>query len=291
VSLDVLENTIHGKNEAPRHTSQTDEKRPYHNSQATLVGHLGRNLEWGVDGRDWRSNSEESWFFSASAGIGSDPLAGRGKLLQREERGRALRSRLRWTYGPIQLGGGVTTGYRRIIVTPPGLDDLTSFNYFRNTTVYRANADSIALPDSVVYNRSDERTWDAGGGLAVRLPGGRGLLAVEYHRLRDLLEQTAAGAGPLGRSWDLRTGLEYKCSPIVTGRVGYVYRKDDRDSFTKQNEYLGNTVTLGLGLRPVGANWTVEAGYAVEWLQADFGLTTEPHASRQQLASMLRWAF
>ena len=290
-NMDVVENNIHGTNESARRTAQNDEKRPYHTSQATMVGRLGRSLEWGVDGRDWRSRSEESWFFSISAGVGADPLVGRGKLLQREERGRALRTRLRWTHGPFELGGGLATGYRRVTVTPPGLEDLTSFNYFRNTVTYRVNADSLALPDSVVFNQSEERTWEAGGGLAIRLPGGRGSWGAEYHRLQGLTEQTMSGKGPLRKGWDLRTGLEYRCTQVLKGRVGYAYRWEDRDDYTRQNEDLASTLTLGLGLRPVGTAWNFEVGYAIEWLRADYGTPAEPRACRQQLASMVRWAF
>ena len=313
VSTDIVQNSIQGKNESARRTAENREERPYHTSQATLVGRLGRSLEWGVDGRDWRSRSEESWFFSISAGIGADPLVGRGKLLEREERGRALRTRLRWTRGPFELGGGLATGYRRTMVTPPGLDDRTSFNHFRNIVTYRSNADSLMLPDSVVFNQSEERTWEAGGGLAMRLPGGRGSWGVEYHQVQGLAEQSLLktqslleqslleilgmdglkmrGPGPLRKGWDLRTGLEYRCTQAMIGRIGYVYRWEDRDEYIRQNEELSHTMTLGLGIRPAGATWTFEAGYAIEWLQADYGTPAAPRASRQQLASMVRWAF
>jgi len=172
---------------------------------------------------------------------------------------------------------------------PPGLDDLTSFNHFRNTISYRPNADSLALPDSAVFNQSEERTWEVGGGLAMRLPGARGSWGVEYRRLQGLVEQTVSGQGPLRKGWDLRTGIEYRCTPAMTGRIGYAHRWEDRDDYTRQNEYLANIVTLGLGLRPTGATWTFEVGYAIEWLQADYGTPTEPRSSRQQLASMVRW--
>jgi hypothetical protein len=302
VSMDIVQNRIVGKNESPRRVEQNDEKRPYSTTQATLVGRLGRSLEWGVDGRDWRSQSEERWFFSISAGIGGDALVGRGKFLEREERGQALRTRLRWTRGPFELGGGLVAGYRRIIIVPPGLEDVTSFNHFRNTTSYRSNADSLVLADSVVFNRSEERTWEAGGGVAMQLPGKRGSLGVEYRRRWGLLEQSLlksldtdllkmSGRGPRWKGWDLRTGLEYRCNQVLTGRVGYAYRWEDQDDYTQQNEYLANTVTLGLGLRPAGAFWTFEAGYAIEWRQADYGSPAEPRSSRQQLASMVRWAF
>jgi hypothetical protein len=291
VTMDIIQNAIKGTNDAPRRHAQNEEKRPYRTSQATLVGHLGRALEWGVDGRDWRSQSEENWFFSTSAGVGADPLVGRGKFLEREERGRALRTRLRWKSGPFELGGGLATGYRKIVITPPGIEDLTSFNYFRNTVAYRTNADTLAFPDSVVFNQSEERTWEGGGGLAMRLPGARGSWGVEYHRLQGLTEQTASGQGPLRKAWDVRTGLEYRCTPVMTGRVGYAYRRDDLDDYTRQNEYLAHTMTLGLGLRPAGAKWSFDAGYAIEWRQADYEAPGALRSSRQQLASMVRWTF
>jgi hypothetical protein len=291
VCMDIVQNSIVGKNESARRVEQNDEKRPYNTTQVTLVGRVGRSLEWGVDGRDWRSQSEERWFFSTSAGVGGDPLVGRGKFLEREERGTALRTRLRWTRGAFEVGGGLATGYRRIIVVPPGLEDLTSFNHFRNTTSYRSNADSLVLPDSVVFNRSEERTWTAGGGVAMKLPDNRGSLGVEYRRVQDQLDQTVSAHGPVRKGWDLRTGLEYRCNEAVNGRVGYAYRWEDQDDLTLQNEYLANILTLGLGLRPAGASWTFDVGYAIEWRQADFGTPAEPRSSRQQLASMLRWAF
>ena len=292
VNMGIVQSSIQGKNESARHFAQVDEDRPYQNSQATLVGCLGRSLEWGVDGRDWRSRSDERWYFSTSAGAGTDPLVGGpGELLLREERGQALHTRLRWTRGPFELGAGLATGYHKIIITPPSIGDLTSFNHFRNTTYYRPNADSLVLPDSVVFNQSEERTWEAGGGLTMRLPGARGLWGVEYHRLQGLMEQTLSGQGPLRKGWDLRTGLEYRCTQAMTGRVGYVYRREDEDDYIQQNEYLANTMTLGLGLRPAGATWTFEAGYAIEWRQPDYGTSADPRSSRQQLASMVRWAF
>jgi hypothetical protein len=291
VSMDIVQNTIRGKNESARRFAQTDEKRPCRSSQATLVGRLGRSLEWGVDGRDWRSQSDERWLFSISAGVGAAPLMGQGALRSREESGQALRTRLRWTRGPFELGAGLATGYRRLTITPPDIADLTSFNYFRNASSYRLNADSLVFADSVVFNQSEERTWEAGGGLAMRLPGARGTWGLEYHRLQGLTEQTLSGRGPLWKGWDLRTGIEYRCSQAMTARVGYVYRWEDENDYIQQDEYLANTLTLGLGLRPAGASWTFESGYAVGWRQADYGNSTDPRSSRQQLASMVRWTF
>jgi hypothetical protein len=77
----------------------------------------------------------------------------------------------------------------------------------------------------------------------------------------------------------------------MNGRVGYVYRWEDENEYLRQDEYLANAVTLGLGLRPTGASWTLDVGYAVEWRRADYGSLADPHSSRQQLASMVRWTF
>jgi hypothetical protein len=308
VNMDVVQNTIKGSNDAARHSGSSDEKRPYRNGQATLVGRFGRDLEWGVDGREWSSHSEQHWFFSVSAGVGADPLTGRGKLLERDETGRSLRTRLRWTRGPFQLGGGVTTGYQRLVITPPGLGDLTSFNYFRNTASHRINADSLVFPDSVNLMHEEQRSWEAGAGISMRLPHDRGTVGVEFHRLRGLrnadlsthaeldpsgatIYTMASQSGPLRRGWDVRTGLEYRLTSVLTGRAGYRYRREDQDVLTQQNEYLGNSMTLGFGLRPSAASWVVETGYAIEWQSADFGSPAVPRASRQQLASLIRWVF
>jgi len=291
LTVDQVQNTISGANEGKRHVSRTDEKRPYRRGQIAMVGRVGPALEWGVDGRNWSSSSEEHWYFTISAGGGVEPLMGRGKLLERDEHGRALRARVRWTRGPVELGGGVVTDYRKIDITPPLAEDLTSLNHFLNTITYRLGADSLVLPDSVSRWESEQRSWDAGGGLAVRVPGNRGLWGVEYRRHRSMTEQTTSGQGPLRRGWDLRTGLDYQCTPVMAGRVGYAYRWDDLDVLTEQNEYLGHVLTLGLGIRPAGASWILDMGYAVEWQRADFGGPMATKSCRQQLASMLRWAF
>ena len=152
LAVDRVEHDIEGRNEAYRHTSETREKRPYAQGQITLVGRLA-GLQWGVDGREWRSASEQSWYFTTSSGPGADPLTGRGKLLEREEDGQGLRARLRWARGPLELGGGVATRYQKITITPPLVEDLTSFNYFLNVVSLKQSADSLSLPDSVVRRR------------------------------------------------------------------------------------------------------------------------------------------
>jgi len=291
VVMDQFQNNIEGTCDAPRHSSHMQEKRPYSKEQLSVVGRLGRELEWGGDVRRWRSSSEETWFFSISAGVGANPLVGRGKLLERNEFGTAFRWRLRWKRGPFELGGGLGTGYRRVAVTPPAIDDRTSFNYFRNTAYYYPNADSLVLPDSVSYNQTFEHTWEAGGGLAYRLPGRGGLWGVEFHQRQYQLKQTRSGKGPHRKGWDVRTGFEYPCTSVMSGSIGYVYRWEDQDELTLGNEYVGHSVTLGVGLRPTGASWVIQTGYAVEWRATDYGDPTKPRSGSQQLASMIRWSF
>ncbi len=306
-ALDIVQDEIKGTNGAPRHASEVHEGRPFTIGQLTFVGHVGRELEWGLDGRGWRSRSVPGWNFSVSAGIGGIPLVGAGELLERKEEGTALRSRLRWTHGMFELGGGLTTGYRKVTITPPALGNASSFNHFRDMLAYWQNADSLVVPDSVVASVTAERNWEAGLGMTVRALRDRALWGLEYHRRRDIADQTlydqvlsSAGTtvlapsndshGPLHSGWDVRTGLEYRVNEILTARVGYMRTWEDRDEYIAQNEYYGNTMTLGLGLKP-GASWSFDAGYAVQWQRADFGSPMEPRGSRQQLASMVHWGF
>jgi len=308
VAFDAVENKIKASSEGPRRASRTHENRSYTTGQWTVVARPIGGISWGLDARGWRSHSIPGWDFSVSAGIGAEPLVGRGELLDREEEGTALRTRVRWTYGRFELGGGLSTGYRKITITPPDLGNFTSFNYFRDILIYRQNADSLALPDSVSASETSERTWEAGAGLTMRLPGERGTWGVEFHRRRGITDRllsdqvpgssgatvlvpSFSGHGPLHRGWDVRTGLEYRCTPAMTGRLGYIYRWDDRDAYTEQNEYLGHSMTLGLGFKPAGATWTFDVGYAVAWQRADFGSPARVRENRQQLVSLIRWAF
>lgn len=282
---------IKGTNDGFRYSSETRERRPLGLGQASLIGRIGDHLEWGADGRGWTSSSQQNWVFTTSAGLQAIPLNGRGKLLERSEKGTTMRTRLRWVQGPVEFGAGLNTGYRQIIITPPAASDPTSFNDFRSAVYYRVNADTLVLADSVSANRSDERDWEAVAGVSWQLPNRRGVVGAEFHRSRDQLDQTASGAGPRRVRWDLRAGLEYRYNPVLAGRAGYIYSWDDRDDYTKQNEFVGQTLTLGAGFRPTAATWSLETGYAVEWLQPDFGDPTGARSSRQQLAAQVRWTF
>ncbi len=99
------------------------------------------------------------------------------------------------------------------------------------------------------------------------------------------------GNGPKRIDWDFRGGLEYKCNPVVTGRLGYVYRSLDQDDLTRSNEWVGHTGTLGFGLHPSGTSWVIEAGYALQLNHADYGDPALPHGNRQSLSTQVRWDF
>lgn len=279
-----------GENTGPRHAAQVRENRPYTIGQASLVGRLGPGIEWGADGRVWSSSSEETWAISISTGSGAIPFAGRGKLAEREEEGSRLRTRARWQIGALELGGALSTYYRKTTIDAPASDDLTSFNYFRNTTVGNSNADSLVFPDSVSHGVAEDQVWEAVGGASWQVRP-RFVIGGEFHVYERSFDETTSGHGPVRKSWDARGGIELPCTETLTGRVGYIYRSFDEDDLTVQNEFISNSITVGAGLKPPGTTWSFEAGYAFEWLQPDFGDPSERREGRQQLAAQIRWAF
>ena len=282
-------------NQGDRYYSETREQlvghRPFPVGQATLIGHAGQHLEWGWDGQIWNARSEQHWVFTISSGIGQNPFSGRGTLARREERGSEVRTRVRWTQGPLEIGGGLSTGFLQNVIAPPAASDPSSFNQFLYALYRRPNADSLAIPDSVSNQRSERRAWQAAGGVALRLPGRRGLLGVEYHKSQAELTQAPGGLGPRQVTWDVRAGLEYRCTPVLMGRAGYIYGSQDADELTRNNETVSHTGTVGFSVQPQGAIWSFDVGYGLEWWRADYGDPGLPRASRQQVASQLRWAF
>lgn len=290
VSFDYTTNDIEGTNEGSRYAGETIETRPYRRGQASMVGKWA-DLAYGADVRGWKAASEQEWVFTISAGAGANPLAGRGKLLERREEGTSLRTRARWTLGDLEIGAGYATFYRQVEVLAPSPFDETSLNDFIAKVFYTAGADTLVLPDSVSSGTREERAWDAGGGASWRLPGGRGLVGVEGHYRRKIFSDDVAGIGPKRFGWDVRAGIEYPVVPALDIRAGYIRRWEDRDDFTELNEYLSNAATFGIGLHPEGSLWSVDSGYVFEWTQADFGDPGRPRESRQQLALLLRWAF
>ena len=289
VGLDETGHLIKGQNEGGRYDSETRENRPYGSGQVTAIGRLGANLEWGADAHGWKSSSKSKWLFTLSTGPAAPPLAGRGSLLRREEEGSTLRTRLRWIVGNFELGGGLSTSYRRTKIFPPDLTDSTSFNAFRNRVFFTVAGDTLALPDSVASDALEERAWEAGGGIGWRVPGSRILVGAEFHRGQDQVDGSLNGAGPKRVEWNVRAGLEWGVNSALRLRAGYLHGWDDRDDFTRRNEYVSNGVTLGVGFTPVGARWSVESGYSAEWVQADFGDPGKPRASRHQLALRVLW--
>ncbi len=309
----AMRHNFHGVNEADRNVSERRETRPVGVGQASLVGRIGPSFEWGADGRIWNSSSTETWAFSTSTnsgGAGAPPFSGRGDYQRREEDGSTLRTRARWIAGSFELGASFGTANRKVTATPPPVTDINSFNHFMNTTFYRDRADTTVYPDSVVFNEQKERAWDAAGGVSWRFASRRGILGAEYHRFQDDHEQTLSGfkpkvnasdpdppswtyssEGPRRAGWDVRSGLEYFIHPVLTGRAGYIYRFEDLDEFTAQNERVANTATVGLGLTPAGARWRLDSSYALEWWQSDFGTPALPRGTRQLISAEIGWVF
>lgn len=290
LGADVLNSDITGSNSGPRYDAEIHEKRPLGAGQVSLIGKVGQHLEWGIDGREWTSNSEEGWVFTVSAGIGGIPLEGRGKLLTRNEYGTGLRARARWLAGPLELGGAVQTHYVKTTITPPGTSDLTSFNAFLNQVVRRQGADTLSLPDSIVANRAEERSYELVGGAALHLMGGRATIGSEYHVGRDVLDQLTSGHGPERWVWNIRTGAEYLVTPRLSTRAGFIVQKDDRDRLIQGNKFASTAMTLGLGLHPQHASWSFESGYLVDWYRIDDPDPTQPRGSRQHFLTQIRWA-
>jgi len=287
-----------GDNSSVIHDGGTGEDRPYLTLQTSAVGRgvpiLGPGtarwpIEWGYDGRAWTSSSEARWVFTLKAGINQEPFAGRGKLLDRKENGIEERFRARAWTGPFELDGSAGYWRREIEVRPPDAADLSSFNRFITTISERDGADSLALPDSIRQNRSRERVLSLAYGATWKLR--RGLLGLEYHYSGQKIEQTVAGEGPERRIWDVRSGMEYRCTGKLAGRLGYIYRSDDRDLLSANNEYTSHTLTAGLGLTPARSIWGLDLGWAIEWLRPDFDDATDPRESRQQMAAQVHWVF
>ncbi len=259
---DIASLRIRGENTSANHFTGIGEDRPYYTGQASLVGALG-SFEYGATGHVWTSSSEVRFLFTQQLGI-AQSFTLRGKLYSRAEDGREGRIKVRWAWDVLELGASSAAWFDEVDVTPG---------------------------DPSSSNRSEERFSELALGANWRLAGRRGVIGAEFHRSRDRFEQTLSGVGPERESWDLRSGLEYVCTRVLTGRLGYIYRSDDRDETTLQNEYLSHTVTAGLGVAPQAAIWSVEAGYAIEWLQPDFVDPSVSRESRQRLALQVGWRF
>lgn len=289
LGMDAVEQRIKGSNNSERYSAERRETRPYAIGQASLVGRLGKSVEYGIDGRAWKANSEESWYFTISAGVGAEPLVGRGKLLERTEKGSSLKSRVRIVAGNLELGGGLWTRASKVEITPPAGNDPTSFNLFLNQVYLRQNADSLAKPDSVVANEIREWAW--GYGVGASLHSKKSILGAEFHWSRDLYQQWLSGQGPKALDWDVRAGWEYACTNMITGRLGYGYRWWDRDDYLRLNEFKGNSASMGLGVHPAGTTWGFEGAWTFAWHQSDFGDPGASHGTRQLISTQVHWDF
>lgn len=280
---------ILAKNDLTRSSSEVHEMRPYWIGRAAWVGTLGPTLEYGVVGTGRLANSETDWRFTASAGVGADPLTGRGNMLTREEKSSALDARVRWSPGRATFAGGLRTDASEVTIDPPNANDLTSLNHFINLAFARGGADSLAFPDSVQHSVLKRYGWGWGGGASYRF--GATTLGAEVRWSRDVLGSTITGDGPKRIAWDVRGGLERPLGKLMRARVGYQYRSVDEDDFTAGNEYLANAVSVGLGYSPAGASWSLESGYMLEFRNQDYGDPGDEHQSRQNLAAQLHWSF
>lgn len=281
---------IRSRNQGDRYLSEYEEDRPYGIGQVSLAGRIQPGLEYGADARRWQGTSNATYVFTGSAGIGAIPIVGRGDVYDREEAGTLVRGRARWVSGPFELGASVRHGVSKVEITPPPAGDGSSLNAYLNSLFYDPRADSIALRDSVSHEVRDVRSVEFAGGVAWRLAGG-GAIGVETHVWNEEIEQIASGEGPNGKGWDVRGGLEWPFAPVLAGRAGYIYRSEDADDLTDQNEFVSHAVTVGAGYQPLLGRWRFESGYQFEWGQADFGTPAQPRFTRQQIATQIKWTF
>jgi len=282
---------VDGENSDVRHFSGTGESRPYRVYESTAMGRIGKSFEWIADGRAWSAENEQTWVFTLAAGIQQDPLTGRGFAFQRREEGSSLRTRARYALGDLTLGGSFDTHYGKVEITGPRADDYTSFNYFLNTLSYRQNADSLVLPDSVSSDVAFQRDVAFAVGGTYAMPWRHSLAGAEYHHFRGAHDQELTGIGPRQVMWDVRAGLEVPCTKVMTGRIGFVHRSNDADTYTERNETIGNAVTAGVGVIHPGARWSLQASYGHEWLAVDYADPYQTHGGGHSFALNLRWAF
>jgi opacity protein-like surface antigen len=278
-----------GTNDLQRSSWETDETRPGWNGQAAIVGVIGKSLEWGVNGIGRVSNSEVDWRFTASAGVGATPLSGRGNLLTRDEKSSEMQARARWTRGHSVFSGEFHTAASKVITDAPNANDATSLNRFIHEAYFRPGADTLSLPDSVIHGETRRYAWGWSGGASHRFS--RTTVGGEFHWSRDLGTSLQQGDGPQRIAWDIRGGLEHPLGDILKGRLGYQYRSVDEDDLTTGNEYTANAVSFGVGYAPVGASWTLESGYRLEFRSQDFNDPGDERQSRQNLGIEILWKF
>lgn len=294
VGYDAGRTVVRSVNEGERSTSRTDERRPHRIGQASVVGRLGSHLQFGADGRAWRSESEEYFFWSISAGPSQEPLTGTGKRLNRKEEGTSLRSRARWVGSGYELGASFSTSFRRGRITPwyPSNDaEHPGFNDFLDQVGSRPQADTLALPERVAPSIAEERGYQVAAGSSWRLPGQRGTVGAEVHRWRRRVDQPSMGSGPEPTGWDVRAGGEYRCNATFVARAGGSYGVTDRDALTSDDAYRHTVATTGFGYQPAGSRWSLDLAFAYEWVRPDFPDPVRYRESHQRLALQSRWVF
>ena len=280
--------------EGLRSTSNVNEDRPYNTGQATVVGRVGKNLEFAADGRAYHVASEQFFFWTVSAGPTTAPLAGSGKVLDRDLKGTSLRTQARWRSGAFSLGAGFGTTFDRQIITPwypTSPDQQGGFNDFLDGIGSRAGADTLQLPARITPSQVEQRSTSLLGGGNWQLPGGKGVVGVEYEQTHTKVDQAGYATGPKPELWDIRAGGEYHLSPSFLGRAGWNYGVHDADALTSDNAYRCTVVTIGMGLQPPGARWTADLGFAFEWLGADYVDATNTRGGEKQMSLQLRWPF
>jgi hypothetical protein len=291
-AYDYLSNTIEGRNDAQRNSSEIREDRPYGTFSASAQAKLAGHLRLVGDASKWSTGqTDQRWVASFSTGTGSPPVAGRGLYQRREEDGRELRGRASWIQGGLTLSAGGSTFHRQVTTHVPPVDDRTSFNYFINVLSTRQGADSLSLPDSVRANETTETGSEYGVGAALELPWRSARIGVEYHLASSTFEQQLSGSGPDRKVWDVHTGAELPLSGELVVRGGYIYRWLDNDELLAQNEFVSHSVTTGFSYLPRGASWAMDTGYLVRWGRADFGDPTRIRSSEQSGLFRIRWVF
>ncbi len=289
IGIEHENDVIRSTNDVSRASSEIRETRPYWIGRAAWVGGFGSTFEYGVDGTGRLSNSEADWRFTTSAGVGADPLTGRGNMLTREERSSELNARVRWSPGRATFAGALTTAAHEITVDPPNANDPTSFNRFIDLAYHRPGADSLTFPDSVRHSVAKRFAFGWGGGVSYRF--GRSTLGAEGHWSRDVRSTSILGAGPRRVAWDARGGFEHPLGKLMQGRLGYAYRSVDEDDFTLGNEYRAHAFSVGFGYALAGVRWSLESGYVMEFRNQYRGDPGDEHQSRQNLVSQIHWSF
>src|SRR5262249_10553518 len=172
----------------------TDETRPGWNGQAAIVGEVGHTFEWGVNGLGRVSNSEADWRFTASAGVGADPLTGRGHMLTRDEKSSELQARARWTPGQMNGSAEMHPAASKVLTDPPNANDQTSLNRFIYEAFFRQGADTLTLPDSIIHGDARRNAWGYSAGASYKFT--RTTVGAEFHWSRDVSSSEQIGSGP-----------------------------------------------------------------------------------------------